>query len=65
MGRDKVSDEKEDGHHDVFSDGYDVGSGNLGDSDIVLVRSVQVDVADCQLRISMERGGRTRIQHRQ
>jgi hypothetical protein len=51
MGRDKVSDEKEDGHHDVFSDGYDIGSGNLGDSDVVLVGSIQVDVADCQLGI--------------
>jgi hypothetical protein len=57
MGRDKVSDEKEDGHHDVFSDGYDVGPGNLGDSDVVLVGSVQVDVAGRQLRILYGRGG--------
>jgi hypothetical protein len=49
MGWDKVSDEEEDRHHDVLSDGYDVGSGNLGDGDVVLVGSVQVNVASRQL----------------
>ena len=56
MGWDKVSDKKEDGHHDVFSNGNYIGSGNLGDSDVVLVGSIQIDVACCQLGISLQKG---------
>ena len=46
MGRDEVSDEKEDGHDDMLGDGNDIGTGDFGDSDttVGLVGSVQVDV---------------------
>jgi hypothetical protein len=65
MGWDKVSDEEEDRHHDVLSDGYDIGSGNLGDGDVVLVGSVQVNVASRQLGITLKGRGHTLIRHRQ
>jgi hypothetical protein len=44
--RNKVSDEQEDSHDNVFGDGYDVGTSNLGDGDtaIGLVCSVQIDM---------------------
>lgn len=43
---DEVTDESEDGHDDVLSDGDDVGSGNLGDGDtaVGLVGGIEVDV---------------------
>lgn len=46
VGGDEVSDEEEDGHDDVLSDGDDVGAGDLsnGDTAIGLVGGVKVDV---------------------
>jgi len=46
VGRDEVSDEGENGHDDVLSDGDDVGSGDLsnGDTAIGLVGCVEIDV---------------------
>ena len=35
----------------MFSNGDYIGSGNLGDGDIMLVGSIQVDVAGRQLRV--------------
>lgn len=42
----EVTDENQDGHDDVLSDRYDVGSGNLcdGDTTIGLVGSIEIDV---------------------
>ena len=42
VGRRVITDEDEDGHDDMFSNGDDVRAGNLGNEDFPLVSSVQV-----------------------
>lgn len=46
VGGDEVADEDQDSHHDVLSDGDDVGAGDLGDGDtaVGLVGGVEVDM---------------------
>lgn len=46
MSRDKVADEGEDGHDDVFGDGDDIAAGDFGDSDtsVGLVGGVEINV---------------------
>lgn len=59
VGRDKVADQSQDGHDNVLSNGNDVATGDLGDSDTAVggVGSVQVDVvgtntsSDSQLQL--------------
>ena len=46
VGRDEVTDQSQDGHNDVLSDGDDVGTGDLGNGDTAVggVGGVQVNV---------------------
>lgn len=44
MGGDEVPNQNEDGHDDMLGDRDDVGSGDLGDGDVLLVGSVKINV---------------------
>lgn len=57
VGRDEVPDQNEDSHDDMLGDRDDIGSGDLGDGDVLLVGSVKIDViganpsSDCNLEV--------------
>jgi hypothetical protein len=44
VGRNKVPDEKEDGHDDVLSNGDDIGTGDFQNLDAVVESGVEVNV---------------------
>lgn len=59
MSRHKVTDQGQDGHHDVFSDRHDIGASHFGNSDttIGLVGRIQVDV----IRANTGRDGKLQV----
>lgn len=56
MGGDEVADEDEHGHDDVLGNRDDIGAGDLSDSDLALVGSVEVDV------VGTDTGGDTELE---
>lgn len=67
VGRNKVADKSEHGENDVLGNGLDVGSGDFGNEDVVLIGGGQVDMVGT-LRISQSATGvegEESYQHRQ